>query len=116
MENASVERYDLLHRLGAGANDIDIRSLKLGKKQTAHLSASPFELAEILLSYRIAMCVTEIMIFNSSVFGETGYYICPRCNITMDREFVSFCGRCGQHLDWKDYRRAKVVSPGEGPK
>lgn len=62
------------------------------------------------LEYRLPMLVTELMVF-SSAFGRTSYYVCPRCNITMEREFQSYCDRCGQRLDWKRYRHAKIIWP-----
>ena len=55
-------------------------------------------------SYRIAMTVTHMRIYN-----KTAYYVCPRCGRTLDREFVAYCDRCGQCLEWKYYRRAKVM-------
>ena len=60
-----------------------------------------------LFPYRHFMAVHEVMIFHSC-FGETGYYVCPRCHRTMEREFTAFCDRCGQHLDWADYENAKI--------
>lgn len=61
-------------------------------------------------AYRTPMMVARIMVFE---FGDQrlGYYICPRCNNTMEREFTSFCDRCGQALDWKEYKKAVVVYP-----
>lgn len=61
-------------------------------------------------SYRSGMCVRELMIFDSS-YPETSYYVCPRCGITMEREFMQYCDRCGQCLDWRQYRRATVIHP-----
>lgn len=37
------------------------------------------------------------------------YYACPRCGLTMEREFTSFCDRCGQRLGWRGYRSAKII-------
>lgn len=65
-----------------------------------------------LMSYRRKMQVTEVKIFSSAYFGETGYYVCPRCSVTLEREFMTFCDRCGQRLDWKDYKKAKEIYPG----
>ncbi len=70
---------------------------------------------ELLLcqaSYRVAMRVTEVMVCKSAWIGETGYYVCPRCHITLEREFMSFCDRCGQHLNWRDYKKAATIYPG----
>lgn len=60
------------------------------------------------LAYRVPMKVTELMVFRCA-FRETGYYVCPRCRITMERELLAYCDRCGQKLDWRGYRRAKVI-------
>ena len=30
---------------------------------------------------------------------STGY-LCPRCRIPLDRDYQSYCDRCGQHLNW----------------
>lgn len=35
--------------------------------------------------------------------------ICPGCNTTLDREYQSYCDRCGQFLSWKGYSKAEVV-------
>lgn len=60
-----------------------------------------------LSSYRLQMPVTEVMVFP---YGN-GYYVCPRCHITLEREFMAFCDRCGQHLGWRGYKKAKVIYP-----
>ena len=31
------------------------------------------------------------------------YPVCPRCGITMEREYQHFCDRCGQQLDWSAF-------------
>ena len=56
-----------------------------------------------LSSYRLQMPVTEVMVFPDG----NGYYICPRCHITVEREFMAFCDRCGQHLEWKYYKKSQ---------
>lgn len=60
------------------------------------------------LRYRTPMPVKELIVFPHN-FGETGYYKCPRCQITMEREFQSFCDRCGQKLSWDSYLSVKVI-------
>ncbi len=52
--------------------------------------------------YRIPRLVVESKSFRSF----TGYYtypVCPRCKTTMEREYMAFCSRCGQKLDWSRY-------------
>ena len=71
---------------------------------------SPMFLGHLLMrfaKYRMEVPVTEVRVFLS---GDA-YYICPRCGITLEREFMSYCDRCGQHLGWRNYGKAKVVYP-----
>lgn len=65
-----------------------------------------------LESYRKPMRVNEIMMFVSSINGTNGYYVCPKCKITLEWEFMDFCDRCGQKLDWRGCKKAKVIYPG----
>lgn len=69
--------------------------------QTSLSPAVFINLLIILAGYRMKMPVTEVMLFPD----RNSYYVCPRCHITMEREFMSFCDRCGQHLDWKGYKK-----------
>lgn len=66
------------------------------------------------LFYRFPMAVVEIHAF-SRCRGGAAYSVCPRCGATMEREYMSFCSRCGQRLDWRRYQQAKViyVEPGD---
>lgn len=62
------------------------------------------ETIEEKLLYREPMVVGEI-----KELGNCGYFpICPRCDCTMEREYQSFCDRCGQMLKWKGFSKAKV--------
>ena len=48
-------------------------------------------------AFRRPMAIVAIKQFGN---GET-YPVCPRCRITMEREYQSFCDRCGQALYWR---------------
>lgn len=65
------------------------------------------------VSYRNPMQISEIAIYYDSDLGFVGDYVCPRCKASLDRDFMSFCDRCGQKLSWKDYKKAKRIYPGE---
>ena len=54
--------------------------------------------------YRAPMTVTQLR-----RYGSAYYYVCPRCKITLDREFMAYCDRCGQCLNWKNYRKAVII-------
>lgn len=49
--------------------------------------------------YRKAMSVVEVRLFQSGA----AYPMCPRCRITLEREYQNFCDRCGQKLKWAVY-------------
>ena len=66
-------------------------------------------------SYRCPMLVRKLMIFSHRE-GEYGYYVCPQCQITVEREFIKYFDRCGQHLDWSRYEQAKIIYPGLKPR
>lgn len=54
------------------------------------------------LSYRIPMSVTEVRCFQGTS-GPIAFPVCPQCGQTMEREFQSYCDRCGQCLDWERF-------------
>lgn len=61
-----------------------------------------------LASYRVPRPVTERVVF-PDCSGAPSYYVCPRCGITLEREFAAFCDRCGQRLGWRGCREAKII-------
>ena len=63
------------------------------------------------LSYRRPMVVRELMVF-PAMKQDISFYVCPRCRTTMEREFMSYCDRCGQRLSWTRYEQAQIVYPG----
>ena len=58
------------------------------------------------VKYRLPLTVTEYILYQDSFCGESVYYVCPRCEITLDREYQAYCDRCGQRLDWKRINNA----------
>ena len=77
---------------------------------SSEISFSPSFLWQLLMrfaEYRMELLVNEVMVFPNG----HAYYVCPRCGITLEREFVAYCDRCGQHLGWRGYKKAKVVYP-----
>lgn len=91
------------------------RSVKKAPKVTyptlPELSFFPLFLWQLFMlftEYRMELQVEEVMVFPNG----HAYYVCPRCDTTLEREFTAYCDRCGQHLGWKSYRKAKVVYPG----
>ena len=55
--------------------------------------------------YRLPLPVTAVLMLNH---GDT-FPICPRCDRTLDREYMNYCDRCGQHLGWDLFHLARVV-------
>lgn len=35
--------------------------------------------------------------------------VCPRCQVSLEREYCKFCDRCGQKLSWIGFGKAKVI-------
>ena len=56
-------------------------------------------------SFRIPMVVSEIHLHRNNM----AFSVCPRCRITLDREYQTYCDRCGQALDWKHFKKALIV-------
>lgn len=56
-------------------------------------------------SYRLPMLVNEYYIGHYGIFMRYECCIpkCPRCSIGIDRDYQSYCDRCGQALDWRDW-------------
>ena len=59
------------------------------------------------LSFRVPMPVTQARLFPH----EGLYPVCPRCHISMEREYQKFCAACGQCLAWKRYKKAEILPP-----
>lgn len=55
--------------------------------------------------YRIPLEVKEILLFANGI----SYPICPRCDCTLEREYASYCDRCGQKLGWEDFEEVQIV-------
>jgi hypothetical protein len=65
-----------------------------------------FSILVTAVSYRIAMPVTKIVQYGS---GGYAYPVCPRCRQSMDREYMSYCDRCGQKLSWEQLDNATIL-------
>lgn len=61
---------------------------------------------QLMLTYRIPMKVTDVMVFPRWPVDDI-FYRCPRCQKLLNREFMAYCDCCGQCLDWRDYKKAK---------
>ena len=71
------------------------------KKKTSALSESPFQKTN---PYRMPMQVRQVVLFHDG----NSYPVCPRCNRTIEREYMRYCDRCGQHLNWTTFSFATV--------
>ena len=57
------------------------------------------------VTYRVPRQVTEVIWFN----GDGIYPICPRCDCSIEREYMNFCDRCGQRLGWDKYDSERSI-------
>ena len=58
------------------------------------------------VTYRVPFPITKVI-----ACANTTYPICPRCAVSLEREYMSFCDRCGQKLNWDMFEHAKVIHP-----
>lgn len=56
-------------------------------------------------SFRLPMAVNEVHLYRNN----HAFSVCPRCRLTLDREYQAFCDRCGQALNWKYLKQASLV-------
>lgn len=58
------------------------------------------------ISYRTQLRVNSVIVY----LDENACSICPRCDNTLEREYKSYCDRCGQKLSWKGFSNAKIIT------
>lgn len=66
----------------------------------------PVRLLVDAVTYRVPLPVTKVI-----AYTNTTYPICPRCALSLEREYMSFCDRCGQKLNWDLFEHAKIICP-----
>ena len=75
------------------------------KPETALLEFD-FTAAKEALSFREPRRVEKII----RISNEYCFPVCPRCQVSLEREYSNFCDRCGQKLSWTGFWKAKVIS------
>ena len=62
---------------------------------------------DLLLSptYRLPRTVNAIRIYRD----QNCFPICPRCKMVIKHEYQSYCGNCGQYLDWSKLEDAEEI-------
>ena len=51
--------------------------------------------------YRVILYRRKMPVKKYQLLGKTDLFpVCPRCRNTMERDYQSFCDRCGQCLEW----------------
>lgn len=62
------------------------------------------------LSYRATLQVRYYRQQPSFNCPSSTFPVCPRCHSTIEREYQSFCDRCGQKLGWDYFHYATLMS------
>lgn len=91
---------------GKEATVIDGEEKKTDSRKNIRLDDSKWVKEQ--LSYRLPIPVKAIGYF-PRMNPPTSFPICPRCNITLEREFQSYCDRCGQYLNWRKYGKRTTI-------
>ena len=58
------------------------------------------------VTYRSPLPVEKVI-----AYANNTYPVCPRCELSLEREYMSFCDRCGQRLNWDLFEHAKIICP-----
>ena len=58
------------------------------------------------ISYRIPLLVTQIVVYQN----KQAFPVCPKCKMPIEREYQSYCDRCGQYLNWNNYNDAEIIN------
>lgn len=66
----------------------------------------PMHLFVDAITYRVPLPITKVI-----ALTNTTYSVCPRCDQSLEREYMSFCDRCGQKLNWDLFEHAKIIYP-----
>ena len=58
----------------------------------------PRTILDLLLSptYRLPQTVNTVRIYKE----RNGFSVCPRCMHVIEYDYQSYCGNCGQYLNW----------------
>ena len=87
--------------------NIDAHAIRAVREQATTSTLADFSVFfQLLMTYRVPMMVKDLVAFYHFPEDDV-YYLCPRCQELLPREFVAYCDRCGQCLDWSEYRKAK---------
>lgn len=112
---AASELCDLSSRyFGSIARGKTSPSVNTLEKLCVGLDRTPNELlgfstASEELSYRFPWKVTHYRQRLSLRPSCSLFPVCPRCHCNMEREYQSFCDRCGQKLNWDCFHYATLM-------
>lgn len=79
-----------------------------GEGERTGLIAGGIKRVAEAVSYRVPIIVSRVRYYGDN----DAYPICPRCKMTIDREYMAYCDRCGQRLDWSIIEYARVCYGG----
>lgn len=85
----------------------DAHAIRAVREQATTSTLADFSVFfQLLMTYRTPMMVDEAIIYRKA-FTDDLYYRCPRCQTFLARDFMAYCDRCGQCLNWSDYKKAR---------
>jgi hypothetical protein len=63
--------------------------------------------AKEAVAYRMPLPVLRI----NKLGNDDEFPVCPRCDALLEREYMAYCSRCGQCLDWSMIEQARYKPP-----
>lgn len=107
LKTISSKKGAYLHKIDAVQQEDDLDfddeewTIHPTKPSLAHV------ILDLLLSptYRLPRTVNAIRIYRD----RNCFPICPRCKMVIKYEYQSYCGNCGQYLDWSKLDDAEEI-------
>lgn len=78
-----------------------LKELQCGYEERAYT-----EFAKESMSYRTKLPVKELTLYENE---NSIYALCPRCNGTMNRDYVKYCSNCGQRISWSNWEKMPIT-------
>lgn len=91
------------HFFSRGAFNPNSKEIQPSYSTTDLMSINGAKLVMEAISYRTPLPVTHIIEFSQGDF----YPVCPRCDVSLEREYMAYCDRCGQKLSWDVFDKAQ---------
>ena len=78
-----------------------LNELKCGYEEKAYN-----DFAQESVSFRKKLPIRELVLYDKE---NSIYARCPRCNGTIERDYVKYCANCGQCISWTNWENTPIM-------